>query len=683
MNVSLQRLLKPKSIALIGGVWTDAVAKACAQVGYSGTIYRVHPKRESSASITYYRSVDALPVAVDAAFVAAPADDVPEVVAQLNRNQAGGFVCFASGFDETHTAEGHRRSQALLAAAGDLPFTGPNCYGLVNFFDRVALWPDQAVGNPGERGVALITQSGTIGLTLMFQQRDLPVGYVITVGNQSRLALEDLIDALSDDPRVSAFGLYIEGIQSPERFVNACEKAKANGKPIALVKAGRTEMAAKTAATHTGALAGSDVVFDAICKDLGLARVETLSTLIETLKVFHAHGPLKGNRVLVMGASGGDMAMTADVSRHLKLEFAPLPAATHAQLRSTLDERVTLANPFDFHTYIWFDQPKLKSLFHTVMNAGYDAVAFMLDCPPVASADVSAYDMPMREFIDAAAKSTSAGAMLASLPETLYADIRHYCYQQGVMPLQGQREGLEALSHAALVGQRFLANEPLRLRLPPAPAKPTTSKVLDEPSAKAALSAYGVPLPKATTVSLSQAEAAITAIGFPVVLKAVGEHLTHKTEAGGVFLNIRSLAEAQAALAHLSTLTQTVLVEQMINDSVAEILVGLTVDPQWGQVLVIGSGGIYTEYHHDITHVLPPFSPSRIGQALESLKIYKILKGYRNRPAGDLTALISAIMAITRYAEDHLATLKELDVNPLIVRPTGVVAVDALIRLEE
>jgi len=683
MNVSLQRLLKPKSIALIGGVWTDAVAKACAQVGYSGTIYRVHPKRESSASITYYRSVDALPVAVDAAFVAAPADDVPEVVAQLNRIQAGGFVCFASGFDETHTAEGHRRSQALLAAAGDLPFTGPNCYGLVNFFDRVALWPDQAVGNPGERGVALITQSGTIGLTLMFQQRDLPVGYVITVGNQSRLALEDLIDALSDDPRVSAFGLYIEGIQSPERFVNACEKAKANGKPIALVKAGRTEMAANTAATHTGALAGSDVVFDAICKDLGLARVETLSTLIETLKVFHAHGPLKGNRVLVMGASGGDMAMTADVSRHLNLEFAPLPAATHAQLRSTLDERVTLANPFDFHTYIWFDQPKLKSLFHTVMNAGYDAVAFMLDCPPVASADVSAYDMPMREFIDAAAKSTSAGAMLASLPETLYADIRHYCYQQGVMPLQGQREGLEALSHAALVGKRLLTNEPLRLRLPPAPAKPTTSRVLDEPSAKAALSAYGVPLPKATTVALSQAEAAITAIGFPVVLKAVGEHLTHKTEAGGVFLNIRSLAEAQAALAHLSTLTQTVLVEQMINDSVAEILVGLTVDPQWGQVLVIGSGGIYTEYHHDITHVLPPFSPSRIGQALESLKIYKILKGYRNRPAGDLAALISAIMAITRYAEDHLATLKELDVNPLIVRPTGVVAVDALIRLEE
>jgi len=682
MKPSIKRLLKPNSIALIGGVWTDAVAKACAQVGFRGTIYRVHPKRESTAEITYYRQVRELPEAVDAAFVAAPAEDVADTVQQLHDLGAGGFVCFASGFDETHTDVGHQRSQALLKAAGDLPFTGPNCYGLVNFFDRVALWPDQAVGNPGQRGVALITQSGTIGLTLMFQQRGLPVGYVITVGNQSRLALEDLIEELCDDERVSAFGLYIEGIQSPERFINACEKAKRCQKPIALVKAGRTEMAAKTAATHTGALAGSDVVFDALCRELGLARVETLSTLIETLKVFHARGPLAGNRVLVMGASGGDMAMTADVSRHLNLDFAPLPETTRDALKHALDERVTIANPFDFHTYIWFDQLKLRSLFNTVMNAGYDAVAFMLDCPPISLSDVSAYDMPMREFIDASRAAGQPAAMLASLPETLYADIREYCYQNHVMPLQGQREGLEALSFAAQVGERWRRAEPLSLQKP-APTHRTSTRLLDEPTAKAALAAYGLPLPHSTTCAVTDAMATVARLDFPVVMKAVGEHLAHKTEVGGVVLNIRSIPEAERALQTLSKLTDTVLIEQMIGDGVAEILVGISVDPQWGQVLVIGSGGILAEYHKDITHVLPPFTTSKIQDALKRLNIHTLLSGYRNKPPGDVAALVDAISSITRYASDHQQHLRELDVNPIIVRPHGVVAVDALIRLED
>jgi len=682
MKPSIRRLLKPQSIALIGGVWTDAVANACAQVGFTGKIYRVHPKRESTNEITYYRHVRDLPEAVDAAFVAAPADDVAHVVEELNALGAGGFVCFASGFDETHTDVGKQRTQALLKAAGNLPFTGPNCYGLVNFFDKVALWPDQAVGNPGKRGVALITQSGTIGLTLMFQQRNLPVGYVITVGNQSRLALEDLIEELCEDERVSAFGLYIEGIQSPERFIAACEKAKKYKKPIALVKAGRTEMAAKTAATHTGALAGSDVVFDALCRELGLARVETLSTLIETLKVFHARGPLTGNRVLVMGASGGDMAMTADVSRHLNLEFTPLPDHTRNELKQALDERVTIANPFDFHTYIWFDQIKLRVLFKTVMNAGYDAVAFMLDCPPIQISDVSAYDMPMREFIDASRDNNQPAAMLASLPETLYEDIRLCCYQNHVMPLQGQREGLEALSYAAAVGYQWQHSEPIKLQRT-TKTKNGKSILLDEPSAKAALQSYGVPLPQSKKVALNAAIDTIKQFSFPIVLKAVGEHLTHKTEVGGVFLNIRSSEQAESALQALSKLTDTILIEEMITNPIAEVLVGVTVDPQWGQVLVVGSGGIYTEYHKDVTQILPPWTNNKIKLAISRLRINALLKGYRNKPPVDINALVSAIEAIARYATEHQDTLCELDVNPLIVREHGVVAVDALIRLEE
>jgi len=260
---SLRRLLAPKSIALVGGNWTDAVANACRQVGFAGDIWRIHPTRVSDEQTTYYRSIDELPGAPDASFLAAPAADIPALAGALNRRGAGGFVCFASGFDETATDVGRQLTADLVAEAGDLAFTGPNCYGLVNFFDRAALWPDQVVGGArADRGVAILCQSGTISLTLMFNQRDLPVGYVVSVGNQTRLALEDLIEVLCDDPRVSAFGLYIEGIKDADRFAQAVNTARAAGKPIALVKSGRTAAAAQAAATHTGAMAGADAVFD-------------------------------------------------------------------------------------------------------------------------------------------------------------------------------------------------------------------------------------------------------------------------------------------------------------------------------------------------------------------------------------------------------------------------------------
>ena len=276
---------------------------------------------------------------------------------------AGGFVCFSAGFSETGTQSGIALTNDLAGNAGPLPFFGPNCYGFVNFFDRVAMMPDQIVGPPVERGVALICQSGTIALTLMFNHRSVPIGCLFTVGNQTRLAVEDLIEVLCDDARVTAFGLYLEGIKDPERFARAAERARAAGKPIAVIKSGRTDAAARTAHSHTGALAGADEIFEAFCRQAGIARCDTLATLCETLKLFHMGGPLTGRRVLVMGASGGDMAMTADVSRDMKLEFAPLPAERAATLREVLTDRVTIANPFDIHTYLWFDPAGVEAGF--------------------------------------------------------------------------------------------------------------------------------------------------------------------------------------------------------------------------------------------------------------------------------------------------------------------------------
>src|SRR5712671_1006841 len=221
MDERIRRLLAPRSVALIGGAWTDPVAAGCRTIGYQGELWRVHPSRASTASEHYYRSVAELPGAPDAAFIAAPRREAVAVAAALRDRGAGGFVCFASGFSETGSPEGEALTAQLEHGAGNLPFLGPNCYGFVNYFDRVALWPDQVVGEAPERGVALICQSGTIALTLMFNDRSLPIGYLFTVGNQTRLAVEDLIEMLVPEQRVSAFGVYVEGIKDARRSTGA------------------------------------------------------------------------------------------------------------------------------------------------------------------------------------------------------------------------------------------------------------------------------------------------------------------------------------------------------------------------------------------------------------------------------------------------------------------------------
>ncbi|HLZ98917.1 MAG TPA: acetate--CoA ligase family protein [Steroidobacteraceae bacterium] len=739
MTADIRRLIAPRSIALVGAsAWTDAVAAGNAAVGYDGAIWRVHPTRTSTAAAPCYRSVADLPAAPDAAFIAVPNHEAPSVAGALAARGAGGFVCFTAGFSETGSEAGRRLTDDLVKQAGTVPFFGPNCYGFVNFFDRAAMLPDQVVGGRPDRGVALICQSGTIALTLMFNDRSLPIGCLFTVGNQTRIAVEDVIELLADDPRVSAFGLYLEGIKDTAAFARAADKARSLGKPIAVVKSGRTAAAALTAHSHTGALAGADSVFDAFCRQAGIARCDTLGTLCETLKLFHVGGALPGRKVLVMGASGGDMAMTSDVSRSLDLDFAPVPADRAATLRRLLTDRVTIANPFDIHTYLWFDPPTLGQVFSTALRSGYDAVGFMLDCPPEEKADTASFDAVIDVFIaaaqdarapDAEAQNASAqnaeaqnagaqnrraqnagaqngraqnagarktgaqvaaepaapsrAALIASLPETISSRIRQRCLEGGVIPMQGQREALEALSLAGGVGESCRLNQFPKLQIPSGIPNAPGTRSLTETEGKRVLAAHGVKVPRGRVASAAAVAETAAEIGFPVVLKAVGAQLEHKTEVGGVVLNVRSAAEATAAGERLAALSDTLLVEEMVTDGVAEILVGVIVDPQFGQVLVLGAGGVLTELLADTVTLLPPWTRDSIIAGLDRLRAAPLLKGYRGKPAGDIAALVDSILGVAGYASANLAEVVEIDVNPVIVRPAGlgVVAVDALIRL--
>jgi acetyl-CoA synthetase len=378
------------------------------------------------------------------------------------------------------------------------------------------------------------------------------------------------------------------------------------------------------------------------------------------------------------------MAMTADVAQPLGLSFPPLPADTKATVQQILSDRVTIANPFDIHTYVWFDLPAMRSLFTTVLRAGYDAVGFVLDNPPAARADDSAFVAAIEQFIAAAAGAPTRALLISSLPETPSPAVRRRCLQAGVVPLQGQREALLALDLAGAIGECWRSGLGLELARPAGGVPgPGPARTLSEPEGKAALRAAGVAVPGSRSVTVAQASAAASAIGFPVVIKAVGAQLAHKSDVGGVVLNVRGEPEAAAAAQRLGALSATLLVEEMISDGVAELLVGAVVDPQFGLTLVLGAGGILTELLQDTVNLLPPYNRETIGIALQRLRIAPLLRGFRGRPPADVPALIELILAITRFATARLDTLVEMDVNPVIVRPVGkgAVAVDAMIRL--
>ncbi|MBV9316544.1 MAG: acetate--CoA ligase family protein, partial [Gammaproteobacteria bacterium] len=449
---------------------------------------------------------------------------------------------------------------------------------------------------------------------------------------------------------------------------------------IALVKAGRTAASTEAVRTHTGALAGADNVFDAFCAQAGVARCESLASLCETLKIFHAGGPLGGRRVLAMGASGGDTAMAADAARSLSLEFPPFPQESAAELRALLSERVHISNPFDFHTHVWFDYPRQRAMFGIAQRAGFDLVAFLLDCPP-AGADDTGYVRAIEEFAAALPGATTRAVVISSLPESLGSRVREQCFAWGVIPLQGQREALEAIDLAARVSEAWKQGAPPTLQRPDTTS--SNARSLSEPEAKQALAAHGVAVPRARVAEPAAAAEAAAALGFPVVIKAAGPALEHKSELGAVVLNVRSAAEAAAAAQRLSALSQTLLIEEMVSDGVAEVLIGLRVDPQFGLLLVLGAGGVLTELLRDSVTLLPPFTAATVSAALGRLRAAPLLAGFRGRPAGDVPALIETALACTRYALANLERFVELDLNPVIVRPRGcgAVAVDALIRL--
>jgi acyl-CoA synthetase (NDP forming) len=691
-RANLARLLRPRHIAFIGGASAAFAADVCAAGGFTGPIWGVNPKRERLGGQPCFPSVAALPEPPDAVFLAVPRAEVVETVGALARRGAGGVVCYSAGFAETGNA-GAALERDLVAAAGELAFIGPNCLGMLNYVRRALLWPFDHGGRPVERGVAFLSQSGMLCTNLSMNRRALDFACLVSIGNQAVIAIEDLIEALLDDPAISAIGLYIEGLKDVARFAEVAARALERGVPIVALKAGRSTAGARVAATHTASLAGSDTLYQALFERLGVVPADSPTALIERLKLLSVAGAPRGRRVFAFTCSGGDAAMLADYGERHGLTF-PAPTEPVAKgLRDKLPDIATVANPLDYTTPLWGQEAALEAVIATALTDAPDVALMVQDHPrPELGGTNEHYRADTRAFIRATRAAGIPAAVCSSLAENIDEETRDLLVAGGVAPLQGLDEAVAAVAAAADFAARRAATQGRDLRLAPVRRPAGRPVTLDEWQGKQRLAMAGLAVPEGRLVAGEDAPAAARALGFPVALKLVSPSLPHKTEAGAVRLGLADEAAVAAAVAAMrrspavrvaGAAEAPFLVERMVADTVAELLVGISHDPQFGHVLTLGSGGVLVELVRDAVSLLLPIGRADIEQALDRLKAAALIAGYRGRPVGDRASAVDAILAVAAFAAADGDRLHDLDINPLAVRPRGAVALDVLLRVSD
>jgi len=656
---TLARLLRPRHIAVLGAGWAGNVIEQCGKMGFAGPVWPVHPTRTEVGGLRAYPSLAALPEAPDATFIGVNRFATVDVVARLSAMGAGGAICFAAGWTEAGEPELQAR---LVAAAGEMPILGPNCYGVINYLDGALLWPDQHGGVRVNRGVALLSQSSNIVVNLTMQARGLPVAYVACLGNAAVVGLAELAGALLADDRVTALGMYVEGIDDAAAFAALAQAARAAGKGIVCIKSGKTDLSRTAAASHTAALAGGAAASSAFLRQVGVAEVATPAELVETLKILHLHGPGLGSRLCSLSCSGGEAGLVADLAAPHGLEFPEPTTAQRTRLGEILGPIVTIANPFDYHTFIWGDGPRTTDVF-TTMLAGFDAGMFIIDPPRADRCDPSSYE-PALQAIVAAGKATGKPAFpVASLPENFDETRAIALMDQGIATLMGLETALAAI-RAAQTPAGAAGWQPVRVR------PEAVAAMLSEAEAKAVLAGAGVPVPRGVSgPTLTGLD--VAGLTPPFALKGLG--FAHKTEAGAVRLGLSSLqgqAEMPGAVGYLA--------EEMVTGAVAEVLLGLRRDPVYGVTLTVGMGGVTAELLADTVTLVLPVTQGQVLEALQRLRLWPLLDGYRGRARADVAALADMAVRLAALMADP--AFEEIEINPVLLRASGAVAVDALIR---
>ena len=684
------RLIKPKHIAFVGGVDAEIAIGEAKRAGFKGLIWPVNPRREELGGHKCFQALEDLPSSPDAVYLAIPRDPALKAVKDLAKLGAGGIVCYTAGFGEADP-EGEEAEKLLVEYAGDMALIGPNCYGIINYIDEVALWPFAHGGSCPGYGAAIITQSGMFSSDITMSQRSLPLSYMVSAGNQAVMGLADFIDILCEKPEVRAIGLHIEGLTDVSLFEKAALKALRLNKPIVALKTGTSKIGSTLTLSHTGSLSGSKELYEALFKRTGVISVNNPSQFLETLKYLCVSGCPKQENIIGFTCSGGGATMLADKAEDIGLKFPNFNKEKSDKLVGLLPEIATLSNPLDYTTPIWGQPEKTRPVFQEAMNQGLVHSAILVQDYPAKGLDESLvyYRNDALAFAQAAADNNLPAAICSTIPENFDKETRDLLISIGVSPMQGIHEALNAISHAATWNKNRAYILGTKLDgVFEVVANLDRLSVLDEYESKALLKKNGFNVPQGKLCLDKVTSNDLGSLNFPVALKMVSSKILHKTELNAVILNIKSELELKAAFENMRSsvsnvapdlLSDKYLVEEMANTPISELIVGIRSDSQFGLSLTIGSGGILVDLIGDVSTIMLPTHSGEIREAIKSLKIFKLLDGFRGKPKVKLEVVVDAIMKLVIFAEENINLISEIEINPMFVYEDCVQMVDALI----
>lgn len=695
--MSIARLLRPKSIAIVGA--SDKIGpgfnawNALKAVGYRGAIHLINPSRKELLGQPCHASLSEAPGEVDAVFIAVQAEKVIDVAREAAAKRAGGLAVLSSGFTEVGEQGAEmQKALAALAHAHDMAVCGPNCLGFLNFTDRTALFGTSLPGDLPVGGTAAIVQSGSIGIALLNAARGLGLSHLITSGNEAVTTVADYLAALVEAPAVHTFVVFLEQLRQPRAFIEACRRARALGKPVIVLKSGRSSKGQQAVAAHTGAVAGSLEASDAALRAAGVIHVFSLDELIETAVTFAAlPRRLKASGAAMLSLSGGEIALALDAADASGL---PLPAVSTSRdtLTTLLPPHSHVANPLDL-TWAGLYDATIARRCAKALGEQPDVGLLMLlqDAPRgLGAQQVNRYATLLTAVADGAADAGVPAVAVSNLCSDIHPDYARTAAEKLVPSLRGTSEGIGAVAHyLRWHTASYLPPEPsakpawdrdaARSRAADALARARLGALLDEHDAKAVLGAYDIPLlPERLVSSIEDAVESAREMGGPVVIKALVSGIAHKTEHGLVRLNVRSEEEVEKAARELLEKGQTLgsngqvslLVQPMIS-SVAELLVGARVDQEFGPIIVAGAGGINVELYKDVAVRLAPVSLSEAEEMLQSTRVARLLAGWRGKPKGDIAAAAAVVCRLSQLIADLEGEVREIEINPLAVLPAG------------
>ncbi|MGE0723690.1 MAG: acetate--CoA ligase family protein [Alphaproteobacteria bacterium] len=691
---SLVPMLRPRSVALVGA--SDDPTRIGGrplryyrEAGFAGAIYPVNPNRREVQGLKAYPSVSALPEAPDLVLFAIPAAGVVAAAEEAAARGAKSAVIFSSGFAEADAGAGRAMQDRLAAIAREsgMRIAGPNCLGVYNakigHYCTFTASFDHGYPHPG--GIAIVSQSGAYGSHMFVLAREKGLGnsYWVTTGNECDVQVADCIAFFADEPDVDVIACYIEGVSDAARLIAALDYARARRKPVVVMKVGRSSVGAEAIQSHTASLAGADRVYDAVFRRYGALRVETTEDMLDvayacTRKIFPT-----GRKLGIVTISGGGGVVLADAATASGLEVPPMPEASQKYLKELLPFAAT-RNPVDITAQAFNDMSLVtKNVECMLADGGYDMIVNFFTSVPRSKVMNARLRPAMKEAIAKFPGRLQVMCMI-STPEM----VKEY-EDDGYLVFEDPHRAVAALAGLCRFGEAFARPEPMPPPALPAGALPAPTAAVDEREAKRILAAAGIPTVEDQLVrSAGEARAAATAFAGPVAMKIASPDIPHKTEVGGVALGIADPDLAEAAFTSMMARVRAAkptaridgaLVSPMVVDGV-ECILGVTVDPAFGPVVLFGLGGIFVEVLKDVTVRAAPFGVDEAARMIREVKGFPLLDGARGKPKADIDALAHAIARLSVFAAANADRIASLDVNPIMVRPTGngVIAVDAL-----